>query len=238
LLVAIKLIACIKRAVKLYQPNMSKDAGVYRINVGAFFYIGSTTFLGSRVSDHRTRLEKGEHPVPALQQAWNEIRTFEAVLIKAVPRKAHDTDKDHSDRLRFHEDALIRKLHGTEGCCNRSTTVYYNSDVGGNLGEKWKDPEYRARMITILKGREFSDETRAKMAEAKTGKNNPNARACIIHFGGESLKFDSATEAAAHYGVTQQAMDGWLGGKSGWPTADGKTRQQNRRLAGMTGEYL
>lgn len=228
---------CYKIAVQPYQPNLCKCAGTYRIQVGQFFYIGSTATLGHRISDHRTRLAKGEHRNPALQAAWDQIHEFSAFLLKEVPRKRHDTDGDHNARLRFHEEMLLRKLHGTEGCCNRSSTAYYNSDVGGNLRAKWQDPEYRAKMLEVLRTRKFSDESRAKMAEAKRGKNNPKSRPCSITFNGEALRFESASEAAKHYGVSQQAMKQWLDGASSWPTDGGKTRPQNRRLAGMTGEY-
>lgn len=224
-------------AVKAYRPMDFHTPGTYRINVGPFFYIGSSYHIGSRVSEHRCNLEAGTHPNQALQSAWGEHGQFEAFILMIIPRKDHDMDKDHCDRLRFHEELLLRDLHGTEGCCNTSSTAYYNSTVGDNLKARWEDPEYRAKMIEVLKNRRFSDESKRKMAEAKRGKRNPNARACIVTFGGERKRFESATQAAAHYGVTQQAMEGWLSGKNGWPTAGGKTRQQNRRLAGMTGKY-
>jgi len=85
----------------------------------------------------------------------------------------------------------------------------------------------------------MSDETKARMATAKMGRRNPKATPVLVRCPDGSTKhFETVTAAAGFFGVTQQAMDLWLRGKSSWPTAGGKTKEHNRRLAGLTGEYL
>lgn len=90
----------------------------------------------------------------------------------------------------------------------------------------------------MRKGSTISAETRRKMSAAKMDAANPKARACETTFNGETLRFHSTAAAGRHHGVSQQAMEAWLSGRSAWPKATGRTKRQNRRLAGLAGRYL
>ena len=227
-----------------YQPNMNSLAGTYRIEVGPAFYLGSTTALGSRVSQHRADLEAGTHPNATLQAAYDKHGTFAAYLLKEVPRKRDDTDKDHRKRLQFHEQALLDALFFKKNCANTSQNSGFNSTLSDTMKARWQDPEYRETRLRSLRAaridnpREVSPETRERLAAAKQGARNPNARPCTLSLAGETFHFDTGAEAAAHFGTTQQAMDAWLKGHSPWPgTGARKPRPQNAHLVGLTGGY-
>ena len=217
------------------------EAGVYRVNVGKFFYVGSSSNLKARRRDHFLELRKGTHHSTLLQRAFNDLGTFEMVVIKEVPRKYDDSDKDHSQRLLFNEQRAINDLIDGELCCNTSFEAGCNSWAGNNLRQKWQDPEFRSAHIARLKSRRgdaISTETRAKMAQAKRGTNNAKSRQCTIFFQGQSIKFPCVTDAAKHFNVTQQAMDNWLRGATPWPgTGARPPRERNRRLIGLCGSY-
>jgi hypothetical protein len=76
------------------------------------FYVGSTTCFGSRNSDHRVRLERGEHPNKRLQAAYNAGQSYEFIVLTEIPRKEDDSDKDHTARLKLNEQWLLDAHQG------------------------------------------------------------------------------------------------------------------------------
>ena len=223
-----------------YHPRMARLAGTYWIQAGQSFYIGSTTALGKRVWTHRADLKTGTHPNRALQAAYDAAGTMEAFLLTEAPRKRDDSDQDHRKRLQFHEQTALDQHFTDPGCTNDSESSAFNSNIGAITKAHWQRPEYRAAQLQRLKtlGCDPTQETRAKMAKAKTGAANPMARPCTIRHHGETLRFPACRNAAKHFGVTPQALDNWLSGASPWPgQGKRKARPQNRHLIGMTGGY-
>lgn len=218
-----------------YLPEHCLLTAVYRLNVGPFFYIGSSTKIGTRRSYHLTALRDGIHTNAKLQDAWNRHQQADfTIIITAITRQ----------EAREIEDVEIKKAFGSAHCCNLSNSAYCNSLASAQLKERWKDPEWRSRMVECLRkarvGLVVSEETRAKMAEAKTGVSNPRARACTINFKGEVFKFPTGVAAARHFGATQQAMDLWLKGHVSWPGSgrhQQRVKPQNAHLVGMSGSY-
>lgn len=220
-----------------YSPDRFFQSGTYRVNVGPVFYLGSTTKFGSRNSDHRVRLERGEHPNKRLQAAYDEHQSFEFIILTLIPRKDHDADKDHIERLKFNEQNLLDAHKGDPNLANASESSRHNSTIGDYMKAKWQNPEFRESQIRKMKARKgdaISPETRAKMAEAKRGKNNAKAIPCVIHFQGQIHKFDCVSDAAKHFKATQQAMDMWLKGIMPWP-GTGPRKPKRPDLVGMTG---
>ena len=223
-----------------YRPALFHSAGTYRVNVGPVFYLGSTTSFGSRNSDHRNRLEKGEHPNKRLQAAFNEHQSYEFTILTEIPRKHDDSDKDHSARLKLNEQWLLNTHNGDANLANGSSSATHNSTIGDWLKEKWQAPEFRSSQLTRLKARHgdaVSKETRLKMSNAKKGAKNAKSRPCSINFNGETKRFESSLAAADHYGATQQAMDQWLKGKIPWP-GTGPRKPKRTDLIGMTGAFI
>lgn len=146
-------------------------------------------------------------------------------ILKEMPRKPAESDHDYHARLRTWSHI-------------RGGTV---PDAGDGLRRKWQGPEWRAAQVARKKERRgdlVSAETRAKMASAKRGDRNPNARGCRISFGGTVLDFTTATDAARHYGVSQQTMDLWLRKVVPWPGTGKRKPRSGAHLIGMTGAYL
>jgi hypothetical protein len=225
-----------------YQPSFSSMAAVYRIEIGPFFYIGSSSKLGPRRSDHLRMLKEGAHPNHKLQAAWNAHQSAEVIVLQEVVPKKWDKSDDGTARGKHLEHLEIQKHFGSEFCCNLSNSAYHNTTIGDVMRERWKDPDFRQRMVEKLKARRgdlISPETRKKMADAKTGQNNPNARPCSLSFHGEVMKFTTGAAAADHFKVPQQVMDLWLRGKVPWPGKGMRSpRGLNKRLIGLTGRYL
>jgi len=92
-------------------------SAVYLVSVGPSFYIGSARRVGSRISEHRCKLARGEHHNPRLQAAWNHHQAFDAAIIEECPEA----------ELRAREDGRIKEFFGTEGCCNTSSSAFYNT---------------------------------------------------------------------------------------------------------------
>lgn len=222
-----------------YTTEMWGTSGTYRLEVGELFYIGSTKDLGRRLSDHTSDLRGGRHWIKELQAAFDaggEVRMF---LIQEYPEKPNDKGSDHRKRLRMHEQRLLDPLFGTAGCVNKSSSSGYNATISEVMRAKWADPEWRAntgsKIANAQRGRVTSTETRAKMAEAKRGSKNVNARAVVMWFKGERFRFATVTEAAAHFGVSQQLMHQWLGWKIRWPGEGRTPRLPYRHLIGLRG---
>jgi hypothetical protein len=221
-----------------YAPHMVNLSGTYAVFCGGHFYLGSTTMLGRRVSSHRAELVAGKHPNSRLQELFNAGHSFGAVLLKEIPRKRDDTDKSHRVRLELNEQWLLNEWFGTPFCLNRSSESGFNSTISGVMKAKWQDPGFREKMLAANSARgPVSDETRARMSSAKLGSRNPKSRGCVLELHGKRLRFESESLAARHFGVTQQAMHGWLTGLIPWP-GTGVRAPRRKDLIGLTGRLL
>lgn len=226
-----------------YDPKFCNQSGIYRVDVGPKFYLGSTTRLGSRHSSHRADLAAGKHPNKALQAAWDEHQDFRFTVLTLIPAKDCDEGRDHAERLKFHEQILLDRLFSDPGCCNASESSRYNTTLSGVMKAKWRDPEFRVSATRKLqearKANPVGPGTREKMAAAKRGLAGPAARPCVLQLPGSDaeLAFESVTEAAAFAGVSQPTMQGWVSGRTPWP-GQGPIPPRVRRLAGLRGRYI
>lgn len=225
-----------------YSPDLCNIAGVYQINVGPFFYIGSARRIGTRNSFHKISLERGDHPNHQLQAAWDKYRSFEFTLIQECSPKAHDPRDDGSMRARFLEHQAIQKAIHDPFCCNLSASAYHNTNIGEVLKAKWQDPAFRTAQIERMKARRgdaVSAESRAKMAAAKSGANNPRATPVEITLNGETHTFPAASNAADFLKVPQQVFDLWIRNKVAWPGAGKRQpKPKYRHLIGLRGKFL
>jgi hypothetical protein len=220
-----------------YSSDLCTTPGTYRVNCGEVFYIGSTSRLGHRNSEHRTTLGRGKHPNKTLQAAYTATGQYTfTVLTVILPVEGADL----KSRLKQAEQELLDTHAGDPCLANVSTSSTHNSAIGGWLSSKWQEDNFRDTQIKRLKarrGKAITKATRKLMSEAKKGKNNVKSRPCMIHFNGESLKFDCVSDAAAHYKVKQQVMDAWLRGITPWP-GTGPRKPKLWSLTGMTGEMI
>lgn len=219
-----------------YDPSRFHVGGIYAVFVGDLFYLGSTRKLGSRNSDHRTRLEQGIHPNPLLQEAFNAGGSYSMVILKLLPEKPEEPAADYRTRREMWEQVELDRWFGKPGCANRSENSGYNTGNGEIMRRMWQDPVFREAQMVRLKARKgdaISAETRKRMSDAKRGRRNPKATPCKVG----DRRFDSATEAARAFGVPQQVMHLWLTGAVPWP-GTGPRAPRRKDLIGLTGHFL
>ena len=193
--------------------------GVYRLQIGEFFYIGSGARIGSRFSSHLGELKNGTHRSSKLQAAWDKYQIAEKIIVQEVIPKSWDSNDDGTERAKLIEDHEIKRRFNDPGCCNLSESAYYNTGISETMRSKWKDPEFRAKMMEKLGpswAKPRSAETKAKMALAKTGANNPKARPITIIQDGKIMRFPTSRGLADHLGISQQGAYSMTKSKA-WP---------------------
>jgi hypothetical protein len=81
---------------KVYNP---KQIGIYRIDIGPYFYYGSSRRASSRRSVHLGRLQRNAHGNPKMQQVYNKYQTFKfAIVERASPDDLLSLEQQYLDR--------------------------------------------------------------------------------------------------------------------------------------------
>ncbi len=211
--------------------------GTYRLVCGDYFYIGSSYDLNQRRGSHALQLKRGRHTYSKLQEAFNKLVSPRDARFEIINHMPGATTVE----LREAEQRLLDEFHGGEFCCNLSSTSVGATCPRPDMAARWKDPVFREKMQKAVEGnRQYirTPETSAKMSDAHKGAKNPNARATILVFKGEEIRFGSAIEAARHIGVTSVTLSRWLSGKTPWPgSVDGYSYAPTDHLIGLTGYY-
>lgn len=154
--------------------------GIYMIQnkINGKMYIGQAVDIEKRWGEHRSGLRGGYHPNKHLQRSWNKYgeENFEfSILLEC----------EESD-LNMYEEYYIFELMIYD------LRVGYNKNYGGDSGRpteetkrkmsesakgekhpmygKHHSEEAKRKMSESAKGRQFSEETRRKLSEAKKGK--------------------------------------------------------------------
>jgi len=224
-----------------YLPSDHCTPATYRLDIGPFFYFGSGRRVGGRVSHHTLALKRGKHTNTAMQKAWDDYQSVAFVLLDVLEQKPGETKKLLTRRLEMHEQWHLDSYFGDPRCLNSSNNSGFNSGASRAMKAKWADPEWRARQREIMEPvweRPVSEETRTKMKEAKLGKPNARSRACTVFCGGEWIRFPHPSAAAAHFGVTQQCMYGWMSGSflcPGHPCA--RRKPKNPKLSDLMAAF-
>jgi len=206
------------------------SAGTYMLRIKPFFYIGSSGNLRRRKHDHIRSLTKGDHYNPRLQNAYAPDKNVEFIPLEFIHRTEGDSLDDYTLRLRIAEQMLLDRYRGDPFLCNMNV---FASSVDF-CKSRWADPEYRNQMLALM--REIrgpaTEESRRRMSLAKKGSKNIKSRKVIVTDPDEmEMEFDSLTEVAAFFGVTQQLMSLWMTGGVKWPSPN-KGRKVNRWVAG------
>lgn len=193
--------------------------------------------MKNRACNHLSDLKHGRHRSHRVRDAYAAHSSASWEILESVPFEWGETEASLKAKLYDAEQRFISLHHGKPECLNISSTSIGATCPRPDLAARWDDPNFRAKMVNASKGRVATPETRTKMANAKRGKNNPNARAVSICFEGIDHRFDSASEAAHHFGVAQQVMEGWLAGRFSWPGSGRRVSPAARHLIGIRGEY-
>jgi hypothetical protein len=188
--------------------------GAYLLTVGETLYVGSSWHTYRRKCSHISDLRGGKHDNKMLQKAWDkspEQVTFS--VVRHVEKREDDTKQLLRDKLRAAEQELLLLYAKNPKLANVSMNAR-GPDTRLDMKAKWQDPAFRAKMKEAMANKpEASPETRRKMAEAKTGANNPKARPVTVVWPcGRSEQYPTGSSAAKSLGVTQQLVDAWLKG--------------------------
>lgn len=120
--------------------------GIYRIqnNINGKVYIGQSTDIKKRWKSHKRDLQKGEHPNPHLQKAWNlygeKAFSFD-VLEKCRAYKLNELERyyikqyDSRNPSRGYNIAIApgRNLTGPRPNQNRNAVIISEKDAINNL---------------------------------------------------------------------------------------------------------
>lgn len=196
---------------------MSNNCGTYIVKSGNTAYIGSSSNLVQRRSAHKRDLQRGIHQNKNLQKAFDECGDFSFIPYQFIthvycPNKLRAI-------LRTAEQALLNEatqanLWVIANVSKNTFVPHARPDLATNL----QDPEFREETLTRLHNRVVTDETKRKMSLAKKGANNAKARKVIVtNPDGSETAFDTTTDAATFFRISQQLMHLLLVGKSRWP---------------------
>jgi hypothetical protein len=196
---------------------MSNNCGTYIVKCGNTAYIGSSSNFQQRKSAHKRDLERGIHPNPNLQQAFDGSRDFSFIPhqyitpvdcpneLRTILRNAEQDLLD--DATKAHLWIIANLSHNAFGPHSRPDMI-----------AKWEDPEFRKKTLDRLHNRVVTDETKRKMSLAKQGANNAKARKVIVtNPDGSETTFSTTTEAAQFFRISQQLLHLMLKGKTAWP---------------------
>lgn len=195
--------------------------------------------MKNRACNHISDLKHGRHHNCHMRAAYDIHKAASWEIIERVSSRYQETPVSLKARLYEAEQRHISEHHGKPYCLNISRTAIGATYHHPEIAERWRQPEYRERMMALRLQRNYrpSEATKEKMAAAKRGERNPNARPVVLVFKGEEFRFPCASHAARHFGVTQQIMDFWLKGKCSWPGTGRRTRKVNQRLIGLVGSF-
>lgn len=137
-----------------------RASGIYiiRNTVNGKVYVGSAKSLHRRLSEHRRKLERGDHENDRLQQAFTKYgkAAFDFVVLEHVEERAA---------------RLAREQHWIDFYKCAERTIGYNiyPIAGSPAGTKHTEAA-RAKMRAAAKTKPpISDETRARISKARTG---------------------------------------------------------------------
>lgn len=196
---------------------MSNNCGTYIVKSGNTAYIGSSSNLIQRKSAHKRDLQRGIHPNKNLQKAFDECGDYSFIPHQFITPV--DCPNELRVILRTAEQTLLDEATQAKLwiIANVSTNTF-GPHARPDLAAKWQDPEFRETMTNLRRSRVTTDETKRKMSIAKQGANNAKARKVIVtNPDGSETIFDTTTDAATFFRISQQLMHLMLVGKSGWP---------------------
>jgi len=207
------------------------SSGTYIVKAGEKFYIGSTSRLSTRKYDHLGRLRRNVHHNKKLQDAFNTIGSASFISITFIARLPNEDTTEFRDRLRAAEQAFLDSHADDPNLCNESKNAR-GPDTECHARRGPVSAETREKIRTAAIGRTPSIESRRKMALAKIGAANVKSRPIEISCpDGSTKRFESVTEMAKFFNVTQQTADHWVRGVCPWPGTGGRNRKANWWIA-------
>ena len=128
------------------------NTGIYRIEMGNYFYIGQSTNLNKRKHCHSSELQRGVHSNSRMQNVYSKYKEFDFSVI--VYAESHMLDDI--------EQGLIDVHYEDKNCMNLARNA-----INPRLGVKCS-PETLVRMSNAMKGNVPSKVTRTRISESMT----------------------------------------------------------------------
>lgn len=157
---------------------MKYKSGIYRITHAASgkTYVGSSSFIHQRWSQHRTRLRRGDHHCQHLQSSWTKHgeSAFEFSVIEVCNRD------DLLQREQYYLDTLKPK--------------YNVLRIAGSA----KGYKHSKETIEKMMGREVSAETRAKLSKRAKERDFGKARLGAAQAPGARANISAAMQGKQH----------------------------------------
>jgi group I intron endonuclease len=149
---------------EIFNTTTQKNSGIYKIihKDSGKYYVGRSSNLEKRLKEHLYNLVNNNHHNNNLQNAWNKYGkdAFEFVVTEYI--------ENNTFLLKESEQKYLDIIKNERLCgLNNSYNLSENSEFGGPMPE-----ESRYKIINANHNRIWKDESRKKLSELNTGKNN------------------------------------------------------------------
>jgi len=157
------------------------ECGIYTIEINEKIYIGSSIDIDRRWREHKLKLSKKTHPNKKLLNAWNKYGQADYCIVELCD------ESTLLKREQFWIDELSCVQYGLNICAVAGNTLgrQHTDEAKEKISKVMKEngsqkgnqhfagythtEESKAKMSKALKGRQFSDEHKAKISEASKG---------------------------------------------------------------------
>lgn len=168
-------------------------SGIYKIQIGANFYLGSAVNLKNRERQHRGELRAGKHANRFMQRAWDKHGEMQFDVVEFC-KVADIINREQNHISRCFGNPKCMNLSPTAGNtlgvkhtekARRNMSIAHKGKMAGAdhpLFGKPRSAETRGKLSVALTGRKFTDETRVKH---KAAMNHPGVkiRMAMAHIG-------------------------------------------------------
>lgn len=187
-------------------------------------YVGSSSNIAKRLSEHKRLLGLGQHYNIRLQRAWVKYGPDQFVfdILEPIPDLAQllDAEDRHIKALgklayNFREAAKGRQFHSAES----------RAKISASKKGKPKSPEHVAKMAASKRGSKASDATRQKMRDSHMG----HGVSIITRDRIRASKMGKRTSDETKEKIRQANARCWANGRRQSPEAIAKMREASRR---------
>ena len=141
-----------------------RNTGVYQISIGDYFYIGQSSDLKKRESNHLSYLKNGNHHNKFMQRVYDKYQSFSFTPLVYAEIK----------ELNRIEQGLLDVYWGNKLCMNISKCAEaFARGLKKSEEHKLKLSEAQKGEKSHWYGKHHSDESKKKMSQVKKGKKNP-----------------------------------------------------------------
>lgn len=172
---------------------MKVKSGVYIIKniVNGKIYIGSSVNVFKRWTQHRYKLNKGNHANKHLQRAWNKygISEFEFSILELINNPSKEIlieleQKYLDEHKSFNKDVGYNILKKADSSLGVEMTKETKNKLSLIMKEKWSNEEYKQNMIDSFNYKRDNIASAKKISKTRKdkgmfkGENNPMYGTC------------------------------------------------------------